>query len=235
MHAFPRHLAALLCAGATFVFAAGARAETATFFDAAQGASFSTGTISETLTSAGYRFTYSRDNFFSGGVGLTTPVGRLVMTTWPTGLHAQAITVAPPGGSVGGATLTIRRVDGGLFDFSAMSFKLLANTAGAGAEMEIAPILAGEEGPHVFLDATGIAGNTFSYSQTRADWRGFTMAPLTQYDTYKLGLYVDFALTGATLEGAAVTPVPEPDQAALLLLGLATLLPFAQRLRRRTA
>jgi hypothetical protein len=61
------------------------------------------------------------------------------------------------------------------------------------------PLLNGNDGfpDPLMLDATGYAGNTFSYSTPT----------LTGFDTYIISLWMDFGLTGLTLEGAGV---PEP-------------------------
>ncbi len=87
-----------------------------------------------------------------------------------------------------------------------ISFRLLANTAGAGAALEIMPLLNGEDGlPNpIAFDATGYAGMTFHYDTSPNPW-GST-ALLTGFDTYKLSLYVDFALVGLTFTSNAPGP-----------------------------
>jgi hypothetical protein len=57
----------------------------------------------------------------------------------------------------------------------------------------------------VTFDASGYYWSTFSYDTSPNPW-GST-APLTGYDKYSIDLYVDFALTGLTFEGA---PIPGP-------------------------
>lgn len=119
----------------------------------------------------------------------------------------------------GPAQVTIQRVDGGAFDLDALGFKLLANTWATGADLEITPMLNGIDGPQVFLDASGAYSNTFSYSNTLSDYRGFNTSTLKGYDTYKLSLFVDFALTGVTLTDPS-QPVPEPGTWGMMLAGL---------------
>jgi PEP-CTERM motif len=181
-----------------------ANADIITFFNATQIAEFvSSGTVSDTIRSNGYLFTYSRDKLFTGGLG-GGPIGRLVRVPWPQGVEAQAITEgAPPTG----AQVTLSRVDGSLFDISSFTFRLLANTAGAGGSIEVMPKLNGEDAfPDPFqFNASGFAGNSFTYDPTL----------LTQFESYTFKLYVDYAITGMTLQGAAV---PEPS--SLLMSGL---------------
>lgn len=167
-----------------------------TFFNSAQGtnAAGSTAT-SETLATQGYLFTCTRDKLFTGGVGLTNPIGRSLRVTWPAGLEAQAVTAGP---SPGGAKMQIRRQDGQPFAIESMTFKLLANTAGAGASLEIMPLWQGEDGvPDPFMfNATGYYGNNFTYATPQ----------LAGYDAYTLSLYVDFALMALTVRDASVPP-----------------------------
>jgi hypothetical protein len=110
-------------------------------------------------------------------------------------VEAQAVTAGP---NPSKAKITIERVDGDIFDFTAFTAKLLANTAGAGGSFEVVPFLNGEEvlPDPVTFDATGFYGSTFSYDTS-----------LTGYDKYTIDLYVDFALIGLTFEGA---PIPAP-------------------------
>ncbi len=149
-------------------------------------------TTSDTLSSQGYLFTLSRDKLFTGGVGMTNPIGRTVRIPWPKGLEAQAVTAGP---SPSGATITIKRQDGQPFSIESFTGKLLANTAGAGGSFEIMPMLNGQDGLQdpLALDATGYAGNTFSYATPS----------LTGFDTYTIKLYVDFALTALTVVDAS--------------------------------
>ncbi len=173
------------------------------FFDPSQSAvPVASGVTSDTIRSNGYVFTYTRDKLFTGGTGHV--IGRQVRVPWPEGIEAQAVTAPPRGVTDYKARITVRRVDGRPFDLTAFTAKLLANTAGAGGKIEIMPLLNGEDAfsdPLAF-DATGIAGNMFSYD-TSPSYQGST-ALLKGYDTYKIGLYVDFALTALTLESAFV-------------------------------
>lgn len=176
-------------------------AATVTFFDPSQVATLvSEGTTWDKIRSNGYYFTYTRDKLFTGGTG--EPIGRPVRITWPNGVEAQAVTAGP---NPSKAKITIERVDGDVFDFTAFMARLLANTAGAGGTFEVVPFLNGEEvlpNPVPF-DATGYYWSTFSYDQSPNPW-GST-AQLIGYDKYTIDLYVDFALTGLTFEGA---PIP---------------------------
>jgi hypothetical protein len=182
------------------------RAATVTFFDPEQVATLvAEGTTSDQIRSTGYYFTYTRDKLFTGGG--PEPIGRYVRIPWPQGVEAQAVTSGP---NPGKAKITIERVDGSVFDFTAFTAKLLANTAGAGGTFEVVPFLNGEEvlpNPITF-DATGYYGSTFSYNQSPNPW-GST-APLTGYDKYSIDLYVDFALIGLTFDGPPV-PMPPGD------------------------
>jgi hypothetical protein len=159
---------------------------------------------SDTVRSQGYLFTYTRDKLFTGGTG--QPIGRAVRVPWPSGMEAQAVTTPPPGVTDHHARLTIQRADGQVFDLTSFSFELLANTAGAGASIEIMPVLNGEDGlaDPVALDATGYYGMVFSYGPS-------STTLLRGFDTYKIALYVDFAVIGLTLEGTS----PDPQSCCL--------------------
>jgi hypothetical protein len=177
---------------------AAAAATTTVFFDPLQIATpVSSGTTSDTISSEGYLFTYTRDKLFTGGTGQV--IGRPVRVQWPAGIEAQAVTTPPPGVTDHKARITIKRVDGGVFDLNAFTAKLLANTAGAGGTIEIMPMRNGQDGFNdpLYFDATGYAGSTFHYD-TSPNYLGST-ALLVGYDTYNIGLYVDFALVGLTL------------------------------------
>jgi hypothetical protein len=160
------------------------------------------GATSDTIRSSGYLFTYTRDKLFTGGLG-GPPIGRTVRVPWPLGIEAQAVTAGPTPAK---AKITIQRVDASAFEFTAFSAKLLANTAGAGGTFEVVPFLNGEEqlANPVAFDATGVAGNVFSYDRT-PNPRGTTI-PLVGYDKYSIDLYVDFALVALTFAGAPVNP-----------------------------
>jgi hypothetical protein len=122
------------------------------------------------------------------------------------------VTTPPPGVTDYKARITLTRVDGGVFDITAITFKLLASTAGAGGTLEIMPQLNGEDGFNdpIYFDATGYYGMTLSYNETPNPW-GST-ALLKGYDTYKVGLYVDFAFTGLTLVTATPPCVADLGQ-----------------------
>jgi hypothetical protein len=138
-----------------------ARTATVTFFDPSQIATLvAEGTNWDKVRSNGYYFTYTRDKLFTGGIG-PEPIGRYVRIPWPEGLEAQAVTAGP---NPGKAKITIERVDGDVFDLNAFTAKLLANTAGAGADFEVVPFLNGEEilQDPVIFNATGYYGQSFS-------------------------------------------------------------------------
>jgi hypothetical protein len=211
-------------------FSVPVHASTITFFDSSQTGTKTAGITSDTVETEGYLFTYTLDKLFTGGTG--TIIGRQELHKFPSvpstplGLHAQAVTT----GTVGPAQITVRRVDGNVFDLNALTFKLLANTWATGADIEITPVVSNNEGPIVFLDASGVGGHsTFSYSPTLSDYRGFNTSSLVGYDTYNLSLFVDFALTGMTLVDAGpggASPVPLPGSYAMLLAGLLLLVSF---------
>jgi len=166
-----------------------ALAVTTVFFDIAQGTNLVvSGTTSDTISSAGYLFTFTRDKMFTGGVGLTNPMGRYLRVLWPDGLEAQAVTAGPV---TSGARIDIKRQDGEPFAIRSFTAQLLANTGGAGAAFEIMPMLNGEDGaPEPFMyDATGYYSMHFTYSTP----------PLTGFDAYKITLYVDYALMSLTV------------------------------------
>ena len=177
------------------------------FFDASQTTNFVTsGATSETWGSEGYWFTVTRDKLFTGGVGLTNPIGRYLRVQWPDGLEAQAVTAGP---NPGGAKLILKREDGQPFAINRFTMRLLANTGGAGGSWEIMPQLNGEDArndPYFYI-ASGTAGNQFTY----------VTPELAGYDAYKISLYVDFALMELTVTDASLPPpvlewfVPGPD------------------------
>ncbi len=186
-------------------------AATTTFFNDSQTASSAgSGPTSETISSSGYLFTYSLDKWWypTISIGPGTPTGRPQTITWPAGIEAQTVTAGPSGPltTQAPATLTIKRSDGKPFDLTSFTAKILGNTAGAGASFEIMPLLNGNDGfpDPVMLDATGIAGNTFSYSTPT----------LTRFDTYNVSLWMDFALTALTLVDASA---PDPLPPTLLI------------------
>lgn len=206
-------MAALLA----FLLLQAAQGGTTVFFDPAQIATLvATGTTWDTVSSEGYLFTYTRDKLFTGGVGLTNPIGRPVRIPWPDGVEAQYVTAGPQPTN---ATITIRREDGGVFDLTAFTAHLLAN-AGAGRAIEIVPLLNGEEplNDPLYFDVSGNYGNEFSYD-TSPNYLGSTAA-LTNYDAYKITLTLDFALTALTLESAAPDVNHPPTDIALSNAGV---------------
>lgn len=179
-------------------------AATTTFFNSQQVATpVATAVTSDTVSSNSYLFTYTRDKLFTGGLG-GGPIGRYVRVPWPTGVEAQAVTTPPPGVTDHAARITLQRVDGGVFDLTAFTAKLLANTAGTGGSIEIMPLVNGEDAFNdpVFFDVTGNYGNSFSYSEGFS--YGGNTSQLKGFDTYKIGLFVDFAFTALTLQDASV-------------------------------
>lgn len=181
-------------------------AVTTQFFSPSQVAEdVTTGVTSDTISSNGYLFTYTRDKLFTGGTGQI--IGRTVRVPWPDGVEAQAVTTPPAGVTDTKARITLQRVDGDVFDLTAFTAKLLANTAGAGGAIEIMPQLNGEDGFNdpIAFDVSGYYGQSFSYDES-PNYLGST-ALLKGFDAYKISLYVDFALTALTLQGA---PIPDP-------------------------
>lgn len=177
------------------------RAVTTIFFDASQATSLvATNATSDTISSEGYSFTYTRDNLFTGGT--TNVIGRPVRVFWPDGLEAQYVTTTN-----NKAQITIRRVDGAVFDLTAFSAKLLANP-GAGRAIEIVPFLNGEEplnDPLTFDVSSGYYGSLHSFDTTTPGYIGSTAA-LTNYDAYVLSLTLDYALMSLTVVDANLPP-----------------------------
>lgn len=153
----------------------------------------SVGETSDAISCEGYLFTYTRDKLFTGGGPV--PIGRPVRIAWPDGIEAQYVTTGPTARK---AQIQIRRVDGGLFDLTSFTARLLAN-AGAGRALEIVPMLDGQEplNDPMFFDVSGNYGNSFSYD-TSPNPLGSTAA-LVGYDEYRVNLTLDYALTALTL------------------------------------
>ena len=161
-----------------------------------------------TIRSGDYLFTYSVDGYWAPVIG-GQATGRFFTVNWPTGVQAQAITTGPLVGK--GANITIKRADGNKFDLRSFTGKILLNTAGAGAAFEIMPLLNGEDAlpDPLLFDCTGYGGASFSYTPS-----------LVNYDTYKIHMWGDYALTALTLidtnpplppitfDIAATTPTP---------------------------
>ncbi len=182
-----------------------AQAVTNIFFNASQTATLVVSNInSVTIQSGDYRFTYSADGYWSPGGG--PPTGRFFSIFWPNGVQAQAITTGPLLGS--GANITLKRADGKRFDLLAFTGRILANTAGAGAQFEITPQFNGNDAPGspFMFDATGYAGQNFPHTPA-----------LANYDTYKIHLWVDWAVTALTLidTNPPVPPAPNFTVAAI--------------------
>ncbi len=192
-------VAAIVCCALSWAVAI---ADTTIFFQDCQVSTpVDSGVTSDTISSNGYLFTYTRDKLFTGGTG--QPIGRAVRVPWPAGVEAQAVTTPPPGVTDYKARITLQRVDGQVFDLTAFTAKLLANTAATGAAIEIMPLLNGEDAfpDPLYFDASGYYGNTFSYD-TSPNPMGST-ALLVGFDTYKITLFVDFALIDLTLNSTA--------------------------------
>jgi hypothetical protein len=147
-------------------------------------------------------FTYTQDGLFTGGTGLTNPIGRAVRIPWPDGLEAQYVTAGP---NPGKARISVRRVDGDVFDLTSFTAKLLAN-AGAGRAIEIVPLLNGQEplNDPLCFDDSGNYGNEFS-CDTAPNYHG-TTAALTNYDAYVIRLTLDYALMSLTVVDASIPP-----------------------------
>jgi hypothetical protein len=185
---------AILLVGVAMV----ARADTNIFFNSSQTAVVVTSnTNAVTIRSEGYLFTYTVDGYWSSYPG-GPPTGRFFSVFWPNGIQAQAVTAGPAPGK---AMITIKREDGARFDLRSFTGKLLANTAATGAAFEIMPLVDGEDAlndPRMF-DASGYGGQSFSHT-----------AGLTNYEAYKVGLFVDFALTALTLVSTSAPPNNPP-------------------------
>lgn len=199
---FSRALLYLLILLATTVLTS--RSETVQFFSATQSTNLVVeGETFDTIRTEFYLFTLTRDKFFTGGVGMTNPIGRSLRVHWPDGLEAQAVTTGP---NPRKARIDLDREDGTPFSLAALKFKLLGNTFGAGASLEIMPMNDGEDAwsEPMMLNATGFYGQEFAY----------VTPALSNYQSYKITLYVDFALMGLTVIDASparptleITPV----------------------------
>ena len=105
------------------------------------------------------------------------------------------------------AKITIRRVDGAVFDLTAFSAKLLASP-GAGRAIEIVPLLNGEEplnDPLSFDVSSGYYGSVHAFDTTTPNHIGSTAA-LTNYDAYEINLTLDYALMSLTVVDASIPP-----------------------------
>lgn len=176
-----------------------AEAVTNTFFTGSQTATLIISNInSVTIQSGDYRFIYSVDGYWSSGGG--PPTGRFFSIFWPNGVQAQAITSGPLLGS--GANIMLKRADGKVFDLRAFTGKILANTAGAGGQFEVMPQVNGQDAfpDPLMFDATGYAGQSFQHTPA-----------LAGYDTYKIHLWVDWAVTALTLIDTNPPVPPAPN------------------------
>lgn len=223
---------AALCSGM-------AHAITVSFFDSSQSYALDTsGQTFNTLTSEGYRFTYSQDKLFTGGVGLTIPIGRSNSISWPVGLHAQGITVDP----VDKARVTIQRTDGNVFDIEAFS-TVIYSFSSAGADFEVVPKLLGEDlyNDPVYFPGTGNTGIRYTYNRSGTIYPGGltygqSTSPLTGADSYTIAYFGDFGLTGITLHDASnAGQIPEPETYKMLLAGLGVLAAVSLRKTRKQA
>ena len=204
------HTVTSIAAAFLFLFSSGvARAVITVFFSSTQTTNlFISGTTWDTISSEGYLFTVTRDKLFTGGIGLTNPIGRYIRVPWPDGLEVQAVTAGPV---TSGAKLTIERQDEQPFAIQSFTAQLLANTAGAGASFEIMPKLNGEDAlPDPFMyNATGYAGSRFTYNTPE----------LATFDAYTISLYVDYALMRLTVvDDSAPPPLLECFQVDMGLL-----------------
>ena len=191
-------LCVLIATCTCLLVASSARAVTNIFFNASQPSTLIVSNVNAvTIQSGDYRFTYSADGYWSSGGG--TPTGRFFSVFWPDGVQAQAITAGPLLGT--GANITLKRADGKPFDVQAFTGKILLNTAGAGGAFEIMPLLNGNDAfPNPLqYNCSGYAGQSFSYTPA-----------LAGYDTYKIHMWGDFALTALTLidTNPPVPPAP---------------------------
>jgi hypothetical protein len=178
-----------------------AGAVTNDFFNAMQTAVVTaTNMTATTIRSRGYLFTYSVDGWWSAYPG-GAPTGRFQSVLWPDGVDAQTLTAGPSGPLAQqiSASITIQRSDGQPFELRTFTGKILGNTAGAGATFELMPQLNGQDAfPNPLMyDATGYAGQSFSYAPM-----------LAGYDTYVLSLWMDYALTQLTVADASVVTPP---------------------------
>ncbi|MBL9182972.1 MAG: hypothetical protein JNN17_12595 [Verrucomicrobiaceae bacterium] len=158
------------------------------FFNASQTRTVLASSINEvTIRSGDYTFAYSVDGYWAPYAG-GQPTGRFFSVNWPTGVQAQAITAGPLLGR--GGNIILKRVDGQKFDLKAFTGKILMNTAGAGGAFEIMPLVDGEDAFNdpLMYDCTGYSGASFSHTPS-----------LVNYDTYKIHMWGDFALTALTL------------------------------------
>ena len=89
-------------------------------------------------------------------------------------------------------------------------------TPGPASAFEVVPKLNGEEplNDPIQFDCSGLTYSTYTYSHT-PNYLGQTTVPLTGYDSYQIGLTLDYALLDITVQGA--TTIPEPATLTLLV------------------
>ncbi len=197
--------------GLLAVLATPAKAVTTDFFNTTQTMTVVSSSINSiTIQSGAYRFTYSVDGYWSPSPG-GAPTGRFFSVLWPNGVQAQAITSGPLIGK--GANISIKRVDGQPFSLNSFTGKILLNTAGAGAAFEIMPLIDGEDAFNDPLqyDCTGYGNQSFSYTPA-----------LASYDSYKIHMWGDFALTALRLIDASA-PVTSTISSGVAPVGAGTL------------
>lgn len=203
-----RLLSALLPALLTCLMPLRASAMVTVFFSPDQIATpVNTGVTSDEISCNGYSFTYTRDKLFTGGG--PTIIGRPVRISWPTGIEAQYVTTGP---NPTKAQIIVRRLDGGVFDLTSFTARLLGN-AGAGRSIEIVPLLNGQEPLNnpLYFDMSGNYGTSFSYDTSPNPW-GST-AELVGYDEYRIGLTLDYALTALSLTDPSAPLAVDPSAA----------------------
>jgi hypothetical protein len=211
-----RAATALVLAGLSALLSQEAAAGLTVFFSPDQDSVLvGSGTTSDTFSCEGYLFTCSRDKLFTGGGSDT--IGRQIRVPWPDGVEAQYVTAGP---NPDKARITVRRVDGAIFDLTSFTAKLLANAC-AGRAIEIVPMLDGEEplNDPLYFDVSGHYGQEFSYD-TSPNPLGSTAA-LVGYDTYRISLTLDYALTALTASDDVPSAVLDPPADSLDGLRLA--------------
>lgn len=193
--------------GCAWLCAPAAPAVTTIFFNATQTETLVSSNLTvRTISSSGYLFTYTQDDWWSATPG-GPATGRFSSVLWPDGVDAQTLT-AGPGGTLPtqtSASITIKRVDGMPFELASFTGRILGNTAGAGAAFEVMPQLNGNDAfaNPLTYDATGYGGASFTYNPG-----------LTGYDTYIISLWMDYALTHLTLVDASEPPALQVSMAS---------------------
>ena len=119
-----------------------------------------------------------------------------------------------------------------VFDILDFTCQLYAN-AGAGRAFEVVPKLGGQEplNDPIQFDCSGSTFSVWSYTRT-PNFRNESTIPLTGYDSYTIGLTLDYGLRGITVQSAAADPGPVPETGSLSILA-AAVGPLVWRCRRR--